>query len=350
MKKINIQPKILITGLIIFIAVYLIFAAVLVYGFSLENKWMKASVKNIPYPAALVNIYHPITFSELQKNLNSVKNFYEKQDLSNSGFRVDFSTPDGKKRLKIKEKYLLNKLIENQIIEILSKKEGIKVTNLMVSQEIEKIKNQLPLSSEGEEDKLKKLSQLYGWSISELEEKVIRPDILKKKLEEVIKKKDGDFLSVKNKITRAQEELMKKEAFEKVAAEYSEGDSAKNGGELGWFSANQMIPEIALTCLSLEKGATSNIIESPLGLHIIQLTDKKTEEDVEKFKIKQIFVRTPTFADWFFSQEKDFSIQILLKDFYWDKEKQMVEFRDPILRDFEEYLKNNFPGDISVLF
>jgi len=350
MKKINIQPKILITSLVIFIAVYLIFAAILVYGFSLENSWLKASVKKIPYPAALVNFYYPITFSELQENLNSVKSFYEKQDLSNSGFRVDFSTPDGKKRLKIKEKYLLNKLIENQIIEILSKKEGVKVTNLMVSQEIEKIKNQLQLPSQGEEDKLKKLSQLYGWSVSELEEKVIRPDILRKKLEETVKQKDGAFLSAKNKITQAQEELAKKETFEKVVAKYSEGDSAKNGGELGWFSANQMIPEITLTCLNLEKGATSTIIESSLGFHIIQLTDKKTEEDVEKFRIKQIFVKTPTFADWFFSQEKDFPIQILLKDFYWDKEKQMVEFRDPTLSDFEEYLKNNFPGDISVLF
>ncbi|MBU2028812.1 hypothetical protein KJ761_02890 [Patescibacteria group bacterium] len=114
MKKINIQPKILISGLLIFLAVYLILAAILVYGFSLENKWLRLSVKNIPYPAALVDFHHPITFSELQKNLNSVKNFYKNQDLSDSGFRVDFSTEDGKKRLKIKEKYLF-KLEEGQL-------------------------------------------------------------------------------------------------------------------------------------------------------------------------------------------------------------------------------------------
>jgi parvulin-like peptidyl-prolyl isomerase len=350
MKKINIQPKILIIGLLVFIAVYLIFSAILVYGFSLENNWLKASVKNIPYPAALINFYHPVTFSELQKNLNSVKSFYENQDLSNSGFRVDFSTPDGKKRLKIKEKYLLNKLIENKIVAILAKERGVKVTNAIVAQEIETIKNQAQLSGQGEEDGLEKLSRLYGWSVPELEERVIKPDILRKKLEEVVREKDEAFLSAQSQITQAQEELAKNKTFAEVAAKYSEGESAKNGGELGWFAASQMIPEIALTCLNLEKGATSAVIESPLGFHIIQLTDKKTEGDAEKFKIKQIFVKTPTFSDWFFSQEKNFSIQIWLKDFYWDKEKQMVEFRDPSLRDFEEYLRNNFPGDISVLF
>jgi hypothetical protein len=350
MKKLNIQPKVLIIGLFIFIAVYLFFSAILVYGFSLENNWLKASVRNIPYPAALINFYHPVTFSELQKNLNSVKSFYENQDLSNSGFRVDFSTQDGKKRLKIKEKYLLNKLIENQIVAILAEKRGIRVTDTMVSLEIEKIKNQSQFPSQEAGNELEKLSQLYGWSVAELEERIIKPDILRKKLEEAVKEKDEAFLSAKNKITRAQEALAKKKTFEEVAAEYSEGESAKNNGELGWFTASQMIPEIALTCLNMERGATSAIIESPLGFHIIQLTDKKTEADVEKFRIKQIFVKTPAFSDWFFGQEKKIPVHILLKDFYWDKEQQLVEFRDPALRDFEEYLRNNFPGDISVLF
>ncbi len=349
MQKINIRPKILITSLIVFIVAYLIFSAILVYSFSLENPWLKASVKNIPYPAALVNWRQPITFSELQKNLNAIKNFYENQNLSDSGFRVDFTTPDGQKRLKIKEKYLLNKLIENQIVAILAKERNVVVTKIMVSQEIEKIKNQAQIFNQ-EENELEKLSQLYGWSVTELEKKVIQPDILRKKLEEAVRKKDETFLSAKNTITQAQEELKKNKTFAEVAAKYSEGESAQNGGELGWFAVDQMIPEIALTCLSLEKGATSTIIESPLGFHLIQLIDKKTEGEVEKYKIRQIFVRTPNFSDWFFDQEKSIPVKILLKDFYWDKEKQQVEFRDQALRDFEEYLRNNSPGDFSILF
>jgi hypothetical protein len=87
-----------------------------------------------------------------------------------------------------------------------------------------------------------------------------------------------------------------------------------------------------------------------LGFHIVQLTDQKNEDGLEKLHLKQIFVRTPNFSEWFFNQEKAIPVQILLKDFYWDKENQMVEFRDATLRDFEEYLKNNYPGDISVLF
>lgn len=350
MKKINIQPKILIVSLLIFLAIYLIFSAILVYGFSLENKWLRLSVKNIPYPAALVNFYHPVTFGDLQKNLNSVKNFYENQDLSASGLRVDFSTADGQKRLKIKEKYLLNKLIENKLLEILAAERGLEVTDAMVNREIEKIKDQTQVFDQEGENKLEKLGQLYGWSVAELKERVIKPDILKEQLAAAVKEKDAVFLSAEKKITEAQGKLEQKKTFAEVAAEYSEGESAKNGGELGWFTLDQMIPEIALTCLSLEKGEISTIIESPLGFHIIQLIDKKVEGETEKYRIGQIFVKTPNFSEWFFNQEKSMSVKILLKDFYWDKEKQMVEFRDATLRDFEEYLRNNFPGDVSVLF
>jgi hypothetical protein len=350
MKKIQLKPKILIISLLIFIASYLIFSAILVYGFSLENSWLKASVKNVPYPAALVKYYHPISFGQLQNNLDAVQKFYENQDLADSGFRVDFSTQDGQKRLKIKEKYLLNKLIENKIVAILAKERGVAVTDDMVAREIEKIKDQTQIFNQGEPDKLEKLSQLYGWNVPELKERVIKPDILKNKLEEAVRQKDEVFLAAKNKITQAQDELAKKKTFAQVAAKYSEGESASQGGDLGWLTVDQMTPEIALACLSLEKNETSGIIESPLGFHIVQLTDKKTEGDVEKFRLKQIFVRTPTFSDWFFNQEKAIPVHIFLKDFYWDKDKQIVEFRDPALRNFEEYLKNNFPGDISVLF
>lgn len=350
MKKINIRPKILVTSLLIIVAVYLILSAVLVYGFSLENNWLKISVKSIPYPAALIKYYHPITFGELQNNLNAVQKFYENQDLSNSGLRVDFSTQDGKKRLKIKEKYLLNKLIENKILELLAKEKGIEVTDAMVNREIEKIKDQTQVFDQEGENKLEKLSQLYGWSVTELEEKIIKPDILREKLAVAVRENDETFLAAKKKITQAQEDLNKKKKFEDVATQYSEGESASRGGELGWFTIDQMVPEVALASLGLEKGETSSIIESPLGFHIIQLVDKKTEDNLEKLHLKQIFIKTPNFSEWFFNQEKMIPVQILLKDFYWDKDKQTVEFRDTSLRDFEEYLRNNFPGDISVLF
>ncbi len=348
MKKTKVKPKILFSGIFIVLLFYFLTSAVLVYGFNLQNNWLRVSARWMPYPAALVNFSHPIMYQELQDNLSAVKNFYEKQDLSNSGLRVDFSTEGGEKRLKIKEKYLLNKLIENKIMALLAKEKNLEVTPQMIREEIEKVKLQSQFSETDEG--LEKLSQLYGWTLKDLEEKIIQPQILGKKLEEASRQEETQFLVPRNKIEKAQQELNQGLSFEEVANEYSEGESSKNEGELGWFPADQMIPEIALTCFSLEKGDISQIIESPLGFHLIKLEDKKIEEGVEKYKIKQVFVRTPTFAQWFLEKQKDFQVQILLKDYYWDKERQVVEFRDPALREFEEYLRNNFSGDLSVLF
>jgi len=49
-------------------------------------------------------------------------------------------------------------------------------------------------------------------------------------------------------------------------------------------------------------------------------------------------------------QEKSFNIDILLKDFRWDKESQAVQFTDQKMIDFENNLEINSPDDVSVLF
>ena len=138
--------------------------------------------------------------------------------------------------------------------------------------------------------------------------------------------------------------------FETVVGKYSEGDSAKNRGDLGWFDATQMLPEISDVAYRLEKNKTSDIIESSLGYHIIQVLDTKTEDNQDKVHIRQIFVRTPDFSDWLAEKEKNARIYIWLKDFAWNKETQEVEFNTSDMKNFEQKLQNDSTGDISVMF
>jgi len=83
------------------------------------------------------------------------------------GYRVDFSTEDGQKRLMVKKRKLLNKLIENKIIESLSKEKGIKIDNEIISQEVDKNIEQYGNS----EDVLANLKKLYGWNLGDFKEK-----------------------------------------------------------------------------------------------------------------------------------------------------------------------------------
>ncbi|HRZ95855.1 MAG TPA: peptidylprolyl isomerase [Candidatus Moranbacteria bacterium] len=328
-----------------FLAVYIIFAAVAIYIFNADNILIQKTVKIIPYPAAFCNS-KIVRISELDSKTESVKKFYENQDFSDLGMRVDFNTEDGQKRLKIKEKYVLNKMIENLIIEKEAKKREIVLTDDIVSQEVDR-----KIREYGNENDLREnMSRLYGWDIEDFKKNIVKPDLYKEKLTENIRKNEPVFQKAKEKISKAAQDLENKKEFFQVAEKYSEGDSAKNKGALGWFELSQMLPEIAQTVVSLEKGQTSDIMESSIGYHIIKIEDRKSENDKELFKISQIFVRTKNFGEYLAEWEKEARIYVLLKDYHWSKESLMVEFNNAELEGFEKKLRENSPDDVSVMF
>lgn len=63
--------------------------------------------------------------------------------------------------------------------------------------------------------------------------------------------------------------------FAGLAKEFSVDPSKTNGGDLGFFTEGQMIPDFEAACFKLEIGQASNIVRTQFGYHIIRLTDKK---------------------------------------------------------------------------
>lgn len=63
--------------------------------------------------------------------------------------------------------------------------------------------------------------------------------------------------------------------FEELAKDYSECDSAKNGGHLGWFNSGQMIAEFERELANLEKLKISTPLKTKFGYHIIVKLDEK---------------------------------------------------------------------------
>lgn len=73
--------------------------------------------------------------------------------------------------------------------------------------------------------------------------------------------------------------------FKKLAKEHSTDGSAENGGDLGWFSTGDMVPEFEDQVYSMKKGEISEPVKSQFGYHIILLKDKrKKEEDIGNFE------------------------------------------------------------------
>lgn len=342
----KVKTRIVLLSFLVIVLVFIFIVGGLIYGLGVRSTFSNKITSIIPFPAAIVGGTRFVTIDALNENLSSVERFYKNQNFSEIGFRVDFATEDGKKRLKIKEKKVLNKLIENKIIEKLAADRGIVVTSEMARQDVSQ-----SMSRYGNEEYVKKnLLNLYGWSVDDFIEKLVRPDLLRKELAKKMRETEVDFITAKEKINQAQTELNNKKDFAEVAKKYSQAESAKDGGDLGWFAADQMIPEITISVFPLKKGEMSDVIESPLGFHIVQVEDRKTEDGVDKVKVRQILVKTKDFAGWLTEEERKIAVKIPLKDYYWDKDRAVVDFMDNGMKDFEKNLEKNSAGDISVLF
>jgi len=80
----------------------------------------------------------------------------------------------------------------------------------------------------------------------------------------------------KEKAQRA-EEIVKLAAasddFADLAIQYSEGPSAPQGGDLGFFTREQMVPEFGEAVFAMQPGEVSEVVKTAFGYHIIKLEE-----------------------------------------------------------------------------
>jgi parvulin-like peptidyl-prolyl isomerase len=340
------KKKLFIVILATSVSIFVLLSALVlaIYKFNSENRILATVEKFVPFPAAYIGHAGLISVGEVKEDTNAVKKFYESQDFDQVGLRIDFTTAQGQKRLKIKEKEVIAKLIENKLIENLARAQGITITSSEADDEIEKSSQEF-----GNQQKLmSELARLYGWTITDFKNKVVIPELYSQKLSEAYSS-NVDFSNEVKKINSLHEQVAsKKEDFAKVATENSESESAKNGGDLGWSTKDQLISEIADQAFSMKAGDISNVIESPLGFHVIKIEEIKSENGQDLIHLRQIFVKKTTFGDWLTEQMKSAKIFIFLGDYRWNQGSGEIEFKDTGLRDFENNLDINSQGDASV--
>jgi peptidyl-prolyl cis-trans isomerase C len=74
------------------------------------------------------------------------------------------------------------------------------------------------------------------------------------------------------------ERLKKGEDFGKIAKESSKDPgSGADGGDLGYFTKDRMVPEFAEAAFNLKKDEVSAPVKSQFGWHVIQLVDKRVK-------------------------------------------------------------------------
>jgi peptidyl-prolyl cis-trans isomerase C len=74
--------------------------------------------------------------------------------------------------------------------------------------------------------------------------------------------------------------------FATIAKEKSKDPGAAEGGDLGYFTKDQMVPEFAEVAFKMYPGQLSNPVKTQFGWHIIKVEDKRTKQPPEFDKVK----------------------------------------------------------------
>ncbi len=100
-----------------------------------------------------------------------------------------------------------------------------------------------------------------------------------------------DTLEAYNKAMKIRGELIKGADFANAAKKYSDDPSAKdNGGDLGYFTALQMVYPFEVAVFAMKENETSQPVRTRFGYHIIRLNEKRPSHG--EVKVAHIMVKT----------------------------------------------------------
>ena len=82
------------------------------------------------------------------------------------------------------------------------------------------------------------------------------------------------------------EQLKNGADFATLAKEKSKDPGAAEGGDLGYFTKDQMVPEFSDVAFKMYPGQLSNPVKTQFGWHVIKVEDRRTKQPPEFDKVK----------------------------------------------------------------
>jgi len=139
----------------------------------------------------------------------------------------------------------------------------------------------------------------------------------------VIRPKNSSFAEEKRAnelINQIRDRILKGESFEKLASQYSEDPSAKNGGDIGWIALAEMDPYMANTVFRMKKpGEISTVIKTQTGYTIVKLIDSRPTsfKTVQDRILNMLYQRNmgEQFKKWIVTRRAQSDIKIYLENY-----------------------------------
>ncbi len=135
------------------------------------------------------------------------------------------------------------------------------------------------------------------------------------RLNEVVSEADA-----KQRLVNLKERVENGTSFAELARLQSEDASASRGGDLGWLSPGDTVPEFERAMDALEPGKVSDPVKSPFGYHLIQVVERRNE-DMSKERQRVLArqsIRTrkadEAYQEWVRQQRDRAYIEVRLED------------------------------------
>lgn len=153
----------------------------------------------------------------------------------------------------------------------------------------------------------------------------LTPAATKKVYEEAVKSMGGEqevrarhiLVPTEDEAKAVLAEIKKGTDFAELAKQKSKDPgAAAEGGDLGYFSKDQMVPEFADTAFKLDKGQVSDPVKTQFGWHVIKVEDKRTKPVPEFDKVKdqvETYVVRKAQADYIHKLQESAKIERLDK-------------------------------------
>jgi parvulin-like peptidyl-prolyl isomerase len=243
-----------------------------------------------------------ITLSEVEKWINPLKQEIVAED------RLE-----RRERIEGLRRQVLDKLIEEKLIDQEVKKSGIKISSKEIEATLEEVRRRNAVTQEDLEKALAvegltletykkqiekglQRQKLINWSVK------VEAKPGEKELREFYQKNVGRYRTnetyrpshillvipkgatpeeireIRKKGQKVLEKIKGGEDFGEMALLYSQDASGKNRGDLGYFKKGELFPAFEREALRLKVGEVSGLVRTDFGFHIIKLLDRKGVE------------------------------------------------------------------------
>jgi peptidyl-prolyl cis-trans isomerase C len=135
---------------------------------------------------------------------------------------------------------------------------------------------------------------LMGYELQQEAKTALTDEALKQTYDEAVKSMSGQeevrarhiLVESEDEAKAILEQLKGGADFAKLAKEKSKDPGAAEGGDLGYFTKDQMVPEFADVAFKMYPGQLSNPVKTQFGWHVIKVEDKRIKQPPEFEKVK----------------------------------------------------------------